>query len=142
MRVLGIDFGDSRIGLAISDVFGWTATGLDTINVKKDGLNKAIKRIAEICDAYDIKTVVIGYPRNMDGSEGFRVERTEEFIKKLASAIPHAEFVRWDERLSTVAAHRTMLELGIKQSNKGAADKMAAVFILQGYLDREYNKKK
>lgn len=140
MRVLGIDYGDSRIGVAISDVFGWTAMGLKTINVK-DGYNKAVKKISDICRQNDIKTIVIGYPKNMDGSRGFRVEKTEDFIKRLSAEIQEVEIVRWDERLTSVAAEKTIRELGIKQARKGTVDKIAATFILQGYLDREYNKK-
>lgn len=140
MRILGIDYGDSRIGVAVSDPMGWTAQGLETVK-SKDGLKKALARILEIINQYDVTDIVIGYPLNMNGTEGPRTERTEEFIKKL---LEFGEFniIRWDERLTTVSAHRTMNELGVKASNKkNIVDTMSAVFILQGYLDRLANNK-
>ncbi|WP_027627099.1 Holliday junction resolvase RuvX [Ruminiclostridium cellobioparum] len=136
MRVLGIDYGDSRIGVAVSDPMGWTAQGLETVKCK-DSLRKAIERIMEIIKQYEIKDIVIGYPLNMNGTAGPRTERTEAFIKKL---LEQGDFniVKWDERLTTVSAHRAMNELGVRASNKkNIVDTMSAVFILQGYLDRQ-----
>ncbi len=136
MRVLGIDYGDSRIGVAVSDPMGWTAQGLETVKCK-DSLRKAIERIMEIIKQYEIKDIVIGYPLNMNGTVGPRTERTEAFIKKL---LEQGDFniVKWDERLTTVSAHRAMNELGVRASNKkNIVDTMSAVFILQGYLDRQ-----
>lgn len=138
MRILGIDYGDSRIGVAVSDPMGWTAQGIETIKCK-DGLKKALARIIEIITQYDVKDIVIGYPLNMNGTKGPRAERTDEFINKL---LGFGEFniIRWDERLTTVSAHRTMIELGVKAVNKkNIVDTMSAVFILQGYLDRQAN---
>jgi putative holliday junction resolvase len=134
MRILGIDYGDSRIGVAVSDPMGWTAQGLETVKCK-DSLKKALARIMEIIAQYEVKAIVVGYPLNMNGTKGPRTERTEEFIKKL---LTFGEFniIKWDERLTTVSAHRAMNELGIKASNKkNIVDTMSAVFILQGYLD-------
>jgi putative Holliday junction resolvase len=136
LRVLGIDYGDSRIGVAVSDPMGWTAQGLETVKCK-DSLRKAIERIMEIIKQYEIKDIVIGYPLNMNGTAGPRTERTEAFIKKL---LEQGDFniVKWDERLTTVSAHRAMNELGVRASNKkNIVDTMSAVFILQGYLDRQ-----
>lgn len=136
MRVLGIDYGDSRIGVAVSDPMGWTAQGLETVKCK-DSLRKAIGRIMEIIKQYEIKDIVIGYPLNMNGTAGPRTERTEAFIKKLLE-LGDFNIVKWDERLTTVSAHRAMNELGVKASNKkNIVDTMSAVFILQGYLDRQ-----
>ena len=136
MRVLGIDYGDSRIGVAVSDPMGWTAQGLETVKCK-DSLRKAIERIMEIIRQYEIKDIVIGYPLNMNGTAGPRTERTEAFIKKLLE-LGDFNIVKWDERLTTVSAHRAMNELGVKASNKkNIVDTMSAVFILQGYLDRQ-----
>lgn len=136
MRVLGIDYGDSRIGVAVSDPMGWTAQGLETVKCK-DSLRKAIERIMEIIRQYEIKDIVIGYPLNMNGTAGPRTERTEAFIKKLLK-LGDFNIVKWDERLTTVSAHRAMNELGVKASNKkNIVDTMSAVFILQGYLDRQ-----
>lgn len=140
MRILGIDYGESRIGIAVSDPMGWTAQGLETVK-SKDGLKKALARILEIINQYEVTEIVVGYPLNMNGTKGPRTERTEEFINKL---LVFGEFniTRWDERLTTVSAHRTMNELGVKAANKkNIVDTMSAVFILQGYLDRQANKK-
>lgn len=140
MRILGIDYGDSRIGIAVSDPMGWTAQGLETVK-SKDGVKKALTRIIEIINEYEVKDIVVGYPLNMNGTKGPRTERTEEFIKKL---LVFGEFniIKWDERLTTVSAHRAMNELGVKASNKkNIVDTMSAVFILQGYLDRQANSK-
>lgn len=139
MRILGIDYGDSRIGIAVSDPMGWTAQGLETIK-SKDSLKKALERIREIILQYEIKDIVIGYPLNMNGTAGPRTERTEAFIKKLQQ-LGDFNIIKWDERLTTVSAHRAMNELGIKASNKkNIVDTMSAVFILQGYLDRQSKK--
>lgn len=139
MRILGIDYGDSRIGIAVSDPMGWTAQGLETIK-SKDSMKKAIERIFQIINEYQVADIVIGYPLNMNGTKGPRTERTEEFIKKI-SGLGEFNIIKWDERLTTVSAHRTMNELGIKASNKkNIVDTMSAVFILQGYLDRQSKK--
>jgi len=138
MRILGIDYGDSRIGVAVSDPMGWTAQGLETVK-SKDGLKKALVRIMEIITQYAVTDIVIGYPLNMNGTMGPRTERTEEFIKKLL-VLGEFNIIKWDERLTTVSAHRAMNELGVKASNKkNIVDTMSAVFILQGYLDRQAN---
>jgi len=134
LRILGIDFGDSRIGIAISDPFGWTAQGMETIEWHND-IGKAIERIKNIINEYNVGKVVVGFPRNMNGTVGPRGEKTLEFIE-LLSKNTSAEIVKWDERLTTVAAHRTMNEVGMKASRKKkVVDQIAAVLILQGYLD-------
>ncbi len=136
MRILGLDYGDSRIGVAVSDPLGWTANGLDTVKAK-NGFNKAVDEIAEICAKYQPEKVVVGYPKNMDGSSGERIEKTESFIKALLVRNPELDIVRWDERLTSVAAHRTMREIGIntRKKGKGVVDCIAAELILQAYLD-------
>lgn len=140
MRVLGIDYGDSRIGLAVSDPMGWTAQGLETVK-SKESMKKALVRIMEIIKQYEIKDIVIGYPLNMNGTPGPRTERTENFINKLLE-FGDFNIIKWDERLTTVSAHRAMNELGVKASNKkNIVDTMSAVFILQGYLDRQSRSK-
>ncbi len=139
MRILGIDYGDSRIGVAVSDPMGWTAQGLETVK-SKDSLKKALERISEIIKKYEIKDIVIGYPLNMNGTAGPRTERTEAFIRKLLE-LGEFNIIKWDERLTTVSAHRAMNEMGVKASNKkNIVDTMSAVFILQGYLDRQSKK--
>lgn len=140
MRVLGIDYGDSRIGVAVSDPMGWTAQGLETVK-SKDGMKKALTRILEIINQYEVKDIVIGYPLNMNGTKGPRAEKTEGFIQKLLE-FGEYNIIKWDERLTTISAHRAMNELGVKASNKkNIVDTMSAVFILQGYLDRQANNK-
>ena len=134
MRILGLDYGDSRIGVALSDEFGWTAAPLEVIDNKR-GQRKAHRRITELIAQKDVHTVVVGYPVNMNGTLGPRVQVTDEFCLRLAARNPGIEIVKWDERLTTVAADRTMRELGVKQEVKGYSDMLAAAFILQGYLD-------
>lgn len=135
MPILGIDYGDSRIGVAKSDPFGWTAQAVETIHWS-GSLNKPIERIVQLVKEYTIDRIVIGYPKNMNGTIGPRGEKTQEFINRLVIKIPDVEIIKWDERLTTVAASRTMHELGVKTSKKkGIVDQIAAVYILQGYLD-------
>ncbi|MCX8129307.1 MAG: Holliday junction resolvase RuvX [Clostridia bacterium] len=140
MRIMGIDYGDSRIGISISDPFGWTAQGVETIHLK-GGLQKALERIHHLIKEYNINKVVVGFPRNMNGTIGPRGEKTLEFIDMIGkytteNNLSDFEIIKWDERLTTVAANRTMHELGVKTSKKkGVVDQIAAVYILQGYLD-------
>ncbi len=134
MRVMGIDYGDSRIGIAVSDPFGWTAQGVETINFKGND-EKAIERIVQLIRQYDVERIVVGYPRNMNGTVGPRAEKTDEFIKLLSSRTDK-DIIRWDERLTSVAANRIMHEIGTRTAKKKAiVDQIAACYILQGYLD-------
>ena len=141
MRILGIDYGDARIGVAISDPLGMIANGLDTVS-SKNSFKNALYEIADLCREYEVKTAVVGYPKNMDGTLGERVERTEGFIRALQEVCPEIEIIRWDERLSSAEAHKTMKAFGIntRKHGKGVVDKIAAEIILQGYLDRYYRK--
>ncbi|MFZ5987707.1 MAG: Holliday junction resolvase RuvX [Bacillota bacterium] len=140
MRIMGIDYGDSRIGIAVSDPLGWTAQGVETINWKYD-LEVPIKRISELIKQYQIQKLIIGFPKNMNGTVGPRGEKTLEFIDLLKNKIEDMEIIKWDERLTTVAANRTMQEIGVKKSKKKlVVDQIAAVYILQGYLDSQTQK--
>ena len=133
-RILGIDYGDSRTGIAVSDLMGWTAQGLETISYKGN-MKMLLDRIGEIIKEYDVKKIVIGYPRNLNGTIGPRAEKTEEFIKILIDKF-NLDVIKWDEWLSTVSAHRDMNDMGIKNKKKrGLVDTIAAVHILQNYLD-------
>ena len=135
MRILCIDYGDARIGVAVSDPMGWTAQMLETIQWRGD-IRKPVERIGELVGQYGCGTVVVGLPRNMDGSAGIRELKTREFIRDLEDKIPDVEFKTWDERLTTVMAQRAMHDMGIEsRKQKGRIDQMAAAFILQGYLD-------
>lgn len=135
MRIMGVDYGDSRIGVAMSDPFGWTAQGVETIQWQGN-MEKPAQRLVQLVKQHGVEKIIIGYPRNMDGTVGFRGEKTDVFIEVLKKNLPAMEIQRWDERLTTVAAHRSMNEMGVKASKKkGLVDQIAAVYILQGYLD-------
>jgi putative Holliday junction resolvase len=132
---MGIDYGDARIGIAVSDPFGWTAQGLDTIHWK-DNLNLPIDKINKLVKKYGIEKIIVGYPVNMNGTLGERAQKTEEFIKHLSDRVNNVTIIKWDERLTTVAAHRVLSEAGVKVSKrKKSVDRIAAIYILQGYLD-------
>ncbi|WP_010251633.1 Holliday junction resolvase RuvX [Acetivibrio cellulolyticus] len=135
MRIIGIDYGDSRIGIAVSDPLGWTAQGIETISWKND-IEEPIKRIVELVNLYEAKKLIVGFPKNMNGTIGPRGEKTNDFIELITARIEGIQIIKWDERLSTVSANRTMHELGVKKSKKKhVVDQIAAVYILQGYLD-------
>ncbi len=136
MRVLGLDFGQKTIGVAVSDPFGWTAQGLEIIRRHQEtNLKDSIARIGELIKQYEIEKIVLGYPKNMNNTIGERGEKTESFKKKLEKAF-NLPVILWDERLSTVGAERTLLEADLsRKKRKDVIDKMAAVFILQGFLD-------
>jgi putative Holliday junction resolvase len=131
--VLGIDFGRSRIGVAISDELRLLAHPLETIPAGKN----AAKRIAEIVRERKIDHVVVGLPRNMDGTFGAAASEAQKFVQELRALIPR-DITTWDERLTTVAAHRALREAGKKtRATRGYVDQVAAQMILQGYLDRQ-----
>lgn len=142
-QILGIDYGDVRTGIAISDLLGITAQPLETVNNNGDD-GMLVNRILELVRQYKIKTIVFGYPKNMNGTIGPRAEKTEVFIEKLLvlaeeQSVGSLNIIKKDERLTSVIAERTMIEMGIKKKNKrNLVDKLAAVQILQGYLDTKY----
>ena len=139
MRKLGLDYGDSRIGVAITDGLGITVQGLETIH--HNGNDKlALKRLEEILNTYEIDTIVIGMPINMDGTKTQRVEVTNKFIHKLKCKFNGITIETIDERLTTVAAHKTMNYLDInKHKKKNLVDTISAVYILETYMDRVKN---
>lgn len=136
MRILGLDFGSKTCGVAISDPLFITAQGLEIIRREKPGhLRKTLARIEQIIVEYEISEIVLGYPKNMDDSEGERVELTKEF-KEMLERRTGLKVTLWDERLTTVAADRLMMEAGVRRENrKDYVDQIAATFILQGFLD-------
>ena len=136
MRKLGIDYGDARVGLAITDELGITVQGLETIHY--NGNDKIIlKRLEEIFNQYKIDTIVVGLPINMDGTKTERVEITERFIHKLKCKFNKIKIERIDERLTTVAAHKTMNYLNInKYKKKDIVDTISAVYILETYMNK------
>ena len=142
MRIMGLDFGSKTVGVAISDGLLVTAQGIEIIRRKEENkLRRTLARIEELILEYEVREIVLGCPKNMNGTEGVRVELTEEFKEKLErrTGLP---VILWDERLTTVAADRTMMEAGVRRENrKEYVDKIAATLILQGYLDRRGNER-
>lgn len=131
---MGIDLGDKRIGVALSDPMGWTAQGLDVIP-GGGGTKNDIKRIREIAEKHEVEKVVVGLPLNMDGSQGPRAEKARDFAGRLARVL-NLPVELWDERLTTAEAERLLIEADIKRhKRRQVIDKMAAVLILQNYLD-------
>ncbi len=133
-RLMGLDYGDSRIGVALSDPLYITASGKCVVDGTK-GIRYVLEEIGGLVRDFCVEKIVIGYPINMNGTQGVRVERTEKFISRFSEEFPDVEIIRWDERLTTVAADRAMREMGVSQRKKGVSDMLAAAFILQGYLD-------
>lgn len=139
MRKLGIDYGDSRVGIAITDSLGITAQGLETIH--HNGNDKIVlKRLEELFNEYEIDTIVIGMPINMDGTKAERVEVTNKFIHKLKCKFSKIPIEEIDERLTTVAAHKTMNFLDVnKKKKKNIVDTISAVYILEIYMNKIKN---
>lgn len=134
MRILGLDVGSKTIGVAISDPLGYTAQGITTIRRVKKEID--IESVKKICVEYSVETIVIGLPKNMNGSLGESGERMLEFCETIREATG-IKVETWDERLTTVAAHKAMIEGDLSRGKrKKIVDKIAATFILQGYLDR------
>lgn len=137
MKILGLDVGSKTIGVAVSDSLGWTAQGITTIKWNENLLSSADEKLKEIIKEHAVSKVVIGFPKNMDGSVGERGLATKKFAKHLEET-HHIPTVMWDERLSTVAADRTLLEADLsRKRRKEVIDKIAAVMILQTYLDSQ-----
>ncbi|MDF9407819.1 MAG: putative Holliday junction resolvase [Pelotomaculum sp. PtaB.Bin013] len=139
MRIMGLDLGDKRIGVAVSDPMGWTAQGVEVI-VSKGSSKADIEKIREMVQKYEVEQIVVGLPINMDGSYGQRAEKTRIMANRLAGTL-HLPVELWDERLSTVQAEKLLIEADLSRSKRRrVVDKMAAALILQGYLDSR-NKK-
>ena len=133
MRILGIDYGDSRVGIAVSDPLGFTAQGVKTL--KNKNKKKLLAELTEIINEYNPETIIIGKPKNMDGSEGFRVDATYKFAEDLKTIYQgNIEFV--DERLTTVSATRVLNETNTRgKDRKNVLDTDSACFILESYLN-------
>ena len=141
MRIMGLDFGSKTVGVAISDELLITAQGIEIIRRKEENkLRQSLARIEALIEEYRVEEIVLGYPKNMNNTEGERVALTNEFKEKLERRTG-LEVALWDERLTTVAADRFMMEAGIRrEERKEYVDRIAAMFILQGYLDYRKNK--
>ena len=136
MRILGLDYGSKTVGVAVSDPLGLTAQGVETIWRKQENkLRQTLARIEELISEYQVERIVLGYPKNMNNTIGERAEKSLEFqqMLEIRTGLP---VIMWDERLTTVEANRTLMEASVRRENrKQYMDKLAAVFILQGYLD-------
>ena len=139
MRILGIDYGEARTGFAITDELGITAQGLETL--QSNGSDKLIlKKIDELLEIYNIDTIVVGMPYNMNGTKSERAELTEKLLHKLKCKYNKLKIDYIDERLTTVAAHKTMNFLNInKHKKRNIVDTISAVYILETYMEREKN---
>ena len=142
MRIMGLDFGSKTVGVAISDALLLTAQGIEIIRRKSPSkLRQTLARIEELKNEYEVEKIVLGFPKNMNNTEGDRCEKTQEF-KEMLEKRTGLEVVLWDERLTTVAADRAMMEGSIRREDrKNYVDELAAVCILQGYLDFLSNQK-
>lgn len=136
MRIMGLDYGSVTVGVAISDALGLTAQGIEVIRRKQDNkLRQTLARIEELIKQYEVEKIVLGYPKHLNNTIGERAVKSEEFAEKLKKRTG-LEVILWDERLTTVAAHQVLDEGGLDYKKKAmVVDKLAAVLILQGYLD-------
>ncbi|MEH7236127.1 Holliday junction resolvase RuvX [Bacillus sp. JJ1562] len=135
MRILGLDVGSKTVGVAVSDEMGWTAQGIETIKINEERQQFGMERLGEIIKEYEVESVVIGLPKNMNGTIGPRGEASQHFANMVEENF-RLPVDLWDERLSTVAAERVLLSADLsRKKRKQVIDKMAAVMILQGYLD-------
>ncbi|MCI8875639.1 MAG: Holliday junction resolvase RuvX [Lachnospiraceae bacterium] len=143
MRILGLDFGGHTVGVAVSDSLGITAQGVEIIRRKSPGkLRQTLARIESLVSSYGVEKIVLGYPKNMNGTEGERCEKTKEFRDMLVRRV-NLPVELWDERLTTVAADNIMTESNITgERRKEYVDEIAAMLILQGYLDYLSNQSK
>lgn len=137
MRILGLDVGSKTVGVALSDELGWTAQGLETIKINEDEKMFGFKQIGQIIEKYEVSKIVVGLPKNMNGTIGPRGEACKFYASELEKRYSLPVFL-WDERLTTVAAERVLLEADVsRKKRKQVIDKMAAAMILQGFLDSQ-----
>ena len=136
MRIMGLDYGSKTVGVAVSDTLGLTAQGIEIVRRKSENkLRQTLARIEEIAKEYGVEKIVLGFPKHMNNDIGERAEKSLEF-KEMLERRTGLPVIMWDERLTTVEANRTLMEASVRRENrKQYMDKLAAVFILQGYLD-------
>ena len=138
MRYLGLDVGTRTIGIAASDALGMIANGVETIH--RTSLERDFARLGELIKEYEASVLVVGYPKNMNGSIGERAQNCAALAEQIKAKFPGVEVVLWDERLTTVAAHRVLIEADMSRNKrKKVVDTVAAVLILQNYLDFKNN---
>lgn len=134
MRKMSLDVGTRTIGIAVSDLMGMIANGVETI--RRTNEEKDYERIAQLIKEHEVDTLVVGYPKNMNGTIGERAQACEAMAHKLEDMFPEVKVVLWDERLSTVAAEKVLVDADMRRNKrKKIIDMMAAVVILQNYLD-------
>lgn len=140
MRIMGLDYGSKTIGVAVSDPMGLTAQGLEIIRREEENkLRKSLRRIEELVKEYQVEEIVLGFPKNMNNTIGERAQKSLQLKETLERRLG-LPVIMWDERLTTVEADRTLIEAGVRRENrKKYVDMIAAVFILQGYLDAKAN---
>ena len=140
MRIMGLDYGSKTIGVAISDPLGLTAQGIEIIRREDENkLRKSLRRIEELVSEYQVEEIVLGFPKNMNNTIGERAQKSLE-LKEMLERRCGLPVIMWDERLTTVEANRTLMESGVRRENRSkSVDMIAAVFILQGYLDAKAN---
>ncbi len=136
MRILGLDFGSKTVGVAVSDPLGLTAQGVEIIRRKSENKQRqTLARIEQLIEQYQVEKIVLGFPKNMNNTIGERAEKSLEFGETLKRRTG-LDVVMWDERLTTIEANRTLMEEGVRRENRREhVDELAAIFILQGYLD-------
>ncbi len=142
MRIMGLDYGSKTVGVAVSDPLGLTAQGIETIQRKEENkLRRTCARIEELIREYGVEKIVLGFPKHMNNDIGERAQKSLEF-RDMLTRRTGLEVIMWDERLTTAEAERTLIESSVRRENrKKYIDKIAAVFILQGYLDSVYLKR-
>ena len=140
MRIMGLDYGSKTIGVAISDPLGLTAQGIEIIRREEENkLIKSMRRIEALIAEYQVEEIVLGFPKNMNNTIGERAEKSLQ-LKETLEKRCGLPVIMWDERLTTVEANRTLMESGVRRENRSKyVDMIAAVFILQGYLDAKAN---
>ncbi|MEK4759379.1 Holliday junction resolvase RuvX [Viridibacillus sp. FSL E2-0187] len=137
MRIMGLDVGSKTVGVAISDALGWTAQGIETVKIDEENDEFGMDRIRELVQSYGVTEFVVGFPKNMNNTVGPRGEASQRY-KELLEETFSLKVTLWDERLTTMAAERLLIEADVRRKDrKKVIDKMAAVMILQGFLDRK-----
>ncbi len=135
MRIMGLDVGSKTVGVALSDELGWTAQGLKTLKINEEKNEFGFDEIGQLIKEYQVSQVVIGFPKNMNGTVGPRGEASKQFANELEERFS-VPTVLWDERLTTMAAEKVLIEADVsRKKRKLVIDKMAAMMILQGFLD-------
>ena len=141
MRIMGLDYGSKKVVVAISDALGLTAQGIEIIRrTQENKLRQTLARIEALVKEYEVTAIVLGFPKNMNNTIGDRAEKSLAF-KEMLERRTGLDVFMWDERLTTVEANRTLIEGGVRRENRGKyVDKLAAIFILQGFLDSKEGK--